>query len=230
MGRAVHQAVTQAKRHLNHDVPAATKKLLLRPVPLHPHVEESWSRLLEMPASNAKRHGLRLVHRALPFATAEGPHTRHYRLNPQADALQCDGKQPCSRCEARVETSECIYKIHIKHAKEELVKQIEQLRAKEHVTERILQALSANEKVSEILERLQSGETYDSIVELLAQSPVVEFEIPSPKEFRYSTHEPPHHEMGGDGASKRFWTIVTSDTAILDLQSGSSSKQDPSPA
>jgi len=156
--------------------------------------------------------------------------TRNACVKCQKARTKCDGKQPCSRCEARVETSECIYKIHIKHAKEELVKQIEQLRAKEHVTERILQALSANEKVSEILERLQSGETYDSIVELLAQSPVVEFEIPSPKEFRYSTHEPPHHEMGGDGASKRFWTIVTSDTAILDLQSGSSSKQDPSPA
>ncbi|KAF4628811.1 hypothetical protein G7Y89_g9344 [Cudoniella acicularis] len=112
--------------------------------------------------------------------------------------LTCDGKKPCKRCASRVETSECIYEVHIKHAKEELVKQIKELRAKDHLTEQILQALSTDEKVPEILERLKNGETYESIVEWLGRSPIEDFETLSPRTSQHSTFEASDHEMGGD--------------------------------
>ncbi|PVH73256.1 hypothetical protein DL98DRAFT_431669 [Cadophora sp. DSE1049] len=142
--------------------------------------------------------------------------TRNACLNCKKARAKCDGNKPCKRCATRVETSECIYEIHIKHAKEELVKQIKELRAKDHMAEQILQALSTNEKVPEILERLRNGSAYDGIVEWLGHSPVADFETLSPRESHHSTYEPSDHEMGGVGASKPFWTTVTSDTSILD--------------
>lgn len=130
--------------------------------------------------------------------------------------MQCDGKKPCKRCASRVETSECIYEVHIKHAKEELVKQIKELRAKDHLTEQILQALSTNEKVPEILDRLRNGDTYEGIVELLGRSPMDDLETWSPRESQHSTFEVSDHEMGDLGSASFRWTTVTSDTAVLD--------------
>ncbi|KAH6704353.1 hypothetical protein BKA61DRAFT_188076 [Leptodontidium sp. MPI-SDFR-AT-0119] len=158
----------------------------------------------ESSASSSKR-------RRLPESV-----TRNACLNCKKARAKCDGNEPCKRCATRVETSECIYQIHIKHPKEELVKQVKELRAKDHMTEQILQALSTNEKVPEILERLRNGNTYDSIVEWLGRSPLVDFESLSPRESHHSAYEPSDHEMGGVGASKPFWTAVASDTAILD--------------
>ncbi len=114
-----------------------------------------------------------------------------------------------------METSECIYEIHIKHAKEELVKQIKELRAKDHLTEQILQALSTDENVPEILERLKNGDTYESIVEWLGRSPIEDYETLSPRGSQISTFEAEDHEMGGITSATR-WTTVTSDNAVLD--------------
>lgn len=113
-----------------------------------------------------------------------------------------------------MEISECIYEIHIKHAKEELVKQIKELRAKDHMTEQILQALSTNEKVPEILDRLKKGEAYDSIVEWLGRSPIADFETMSPRVSHTSVLDAADHEMTGLPATT--WTVVTSDSAVLD--------------
>ncbi|PVH71891.1 hypothetical protein DL98DRAFT_88046 [Cadophora sp. DSE1049] len=89
----------------------------------------------ESSASSSKR-------RRLPESV-----TRNACLNCKKARAKCDSNKPCKRCATRVETSECIYEIHIKHPKEELVEQIKELRAKDHMTEQILQALSTNEKV-----------------------------------------------------------------------------------
>lgn len=112
--------------------------------------------------------------------------------------------------------SECVYEVHIKHAKEELVRQIKALMAKDHLTEQILQALSSDEHVPEIIERLRNGETYDSIVEWLGRSPMAEFETLSPQESQHSAFETSDHDMGGLGSPAFQWTSVTSDTAVLD--------------
>ncbi|KAE8442503.1 hypothetical protein EG329_003284 [Mollisiaceae sp. DMI_Dod_QoI] len=141
--------------------------------------------------------------------------TRNACLNCKKARAKCDGKKPCKRCATRLETSECIYEIHIKHAKEELVKQIKELKAKDHLTEQILQALSTDEKVPEILERLKNGETYESIVECLGRSPIEDLETLSPRESQHSTFEASDHEMSGVSTTTK-WTTVTTDTAILD--------------
>ncbi|KAF8861070.1 hypothetical protein BDZ45DRAFT_286779 [Acephala macrosclerotiorum] len=141
--------------------------------------------------------------------------TRNACLNCKKARAKCDGKKPCKRCATRLETSECIYEIHIKHAKEELVKQIKELRVKDHLTDQILHALSTDEKVPEILERLKHGETYESIVEWLGRSPMEDLETLSPRESQHSTFETSDHEMGGVSAASK-WTTITSDTAVLD--------------
>ncbi|KAL2061541.1 hypothetical protein VTL71DRAFT_6918 [Oculimacula yallundae] len=142
--------------------------------------------------------------------------TRNACLNCKKARAKCDGNKPCKRCASREATSSCVYEIHIKHAKEELVKQIKELRAKDHMTGEILTALSTNENVPGILERLRNGETYDSIVEWLGRSPLVEFETLSPRESQHSTYEASDHEMSGVGSSKPLWSRVTTNTDIFD--------------
>ncbi|CAG8961044.1 hypothetical protein HYFRA_00002584 [Hymenoscyphus fraxineus] len=142
--------------------------------------------------------------------------TRNACLNCKKARAKCDGKKPCKRCASRVETSECVYEVHIKHAKEELVKQIKELKARDHLTDQILQALSTDEKVPEILERLKNGEEYESIVEWLGRSPIEDFETLSPRTSQHSTFEvSDDHEMGGIANVFR-WTTVTYDSAVLD--------------
>lgn len=106
--------------------------------------------------------------------------------------------------------------VHIKHAKEELVKQIKELRAKDRLTEHILQTLSSDEKVPEILDHLRKGETYESIVEWLGRSPNADFETLSPRDSHHSTFDTSDHEMGGMNSTNFQWTTVTSNKAIID--------------
>ncbi|RDL38889.1 uncharacterized protein BP5553_03229 [Venustampulla echinocandica] len=142
--------------------------------------------------------------------------TRNACVNCKKARAKCDGRKPCKRCASRVETSECVYKVHIKHAKEDLVKQIKELERKDSLSEQILQALSTDEKLPEILERLKNGETYESIGDWLGRS--THFDDPesySPEVSQNSGLQPPDLEMGGIAAPFR-WTTVTSDSAILD--------------
>ncbi|KAH9203332.1 hypothetical protein DL95DRAFT_472472 [Leptodontidium sp. 2 PMI_412] len=139
--------------------------------------------------------------------------TRTACLNCKKARAKCDGSKPCKRCATRGETSGCIYEVHIKHAKEELVKEIKELKVKDHLTGHILQALSTDEKVPDILGWLKHGETYQSIVEWLGRAPVDEFETLSPRESRHSAFEGSDHEMSGVSLTSR-WTSVTSDAAV----------------
>ncbi|XMA13676.1 hypothetical protein WAI453_006467 [Rhynchosporium graminicola] len=112
------------------------------------------------------------------FTRRRGPNsnTRNACLNCKKARAKCDGNKPCKRCITRLKISECVYEIHIKIAKVELVKQIKALQAKNNVVERILKALTHDEKESQILKRLKTGDTYDSIVEWLGHSSAVDFE------------------------------------------------------
>lgn len=93
------------------------------------------------------------------------------------------------------------------------MKQIKELEAKENLTQQILQSLSADQHVTGILQRLQSGDTYESIVEWLA--PADSYEAHSPTGSQHSTFEPSNQEMAGMSSTFQ-WTVVTSDSAILD--------------
>ncbi|TVY82922.1 Nitrogen assimilation transcription factor [Lachnellula suecica] len=142
--------------------------------------------------------------------------TRNACLSCKKARAKCDGKRPCGRCASRLENTECVYEVHIKHAKEELVKQIKELKAKDHLVEQILQALSTDEKVPEILDRLKKGETYESIVEWLGRSPIEDFETMSPRTSQHSTFDVSDHEMGGMTSGSSKWTTVSSDSGVLD--------------
>jgi hypothetical protein len=114
-----------------------------------------------------------------------------------------------------VKTSLCVYEIHIKHAKEELVEQIKELRVMNRVAEQILNALSTDKQVPEILQRLRNGETYNSIVEFLGRALLEEHDTGSPRESQDSTFEVSDHEMGGISSTFRR-ILVTSDLVVFD--------------
>jgi hypothetical protein len=139
-----------------------------------------------------------------------------FPASPCINSHQCDGKTPCKRCATRTGTPECIYEIHIKHAKEELVQQIKDLKAKDHLTKRIFQALSTDEKVPEILDRLKNRETYESIVEWLHPNPLEDSEMLSPRVSQHSASEVSDQEVGESNADKFRWTSVTTNLTVLD--------------
>jgi hypothetical protein len=124
-----------------------------------------------------------------------------------------------------VETSQCIYEIHVKHAKEELIKQIKDLKSKDHLTEQIFSALSSDDQVPEILQRLRNGETYQAIVEWLGRAPLDDFDATSPRTSVHSNSamEGSDQEMMGtktaDNSKNRHiihWTTVTDNEVIAD--------------
>lgn len=113
-----------------------------------------------------------------------------------------------------METSQCVYEIHLRDAKEELIKYINELKEKDRLTGRILDALSSDETVSEILYQLQNGYPYKDIVEWLDQSLPEDSDMPPSR----STVEDHDHEMGGLGSTSSLWlpTTTVPDPAIID--------------
>ncbi|KFY03144.1 hypothetical protein O988_01686 [Pseudogymnoascus sp. VKM F-3808] len=62
-------------------------------------------------------------------------------LNCKKARAECDGKKPCTRSNTKAEALPCDYEVHIKHAKEELLKRIHELSAKDKLTDFILEAV-----------------------------------------------------------------------------------------
>ncbi|KAI9742923.1 MAG: hypothetical protein M1818_003652 [Claussenomyces sp. TS43310] len=148
--------------------------------------------------------------------------TRNACTNCKKARAKCDGKRPCARCASRADDAGCLYEVHVKHAKEELVgrindldKQVKNLRSKNHLTEQILTALVVDAETSEILRRLKNDETYDSIVGWLGRKPMHEYDTSSTKGSQHSPIETSDEEMGGLSTTFR-WTKVTTEDAILD--------------
>ncbi|KAH8804914.1 hypothetical protein F5884DRAFT_678291 [Xylogone sp. PMI_703] len=143
--------------------------------------------------------------------------TRNACLNCKKARAKCDGKKPCKRCAARAESSECVYEVHIKHAKEELIRQIKELKSKDAPMEQILQSLSADNKASEIIDRLKQGESYENIADWLGRAPKTSEET-SPGSSLAPTFErdSSDHGMTGLISAVPNWTPVISDTSVLD--------------
>ncbi|KFZ22977.1 hypothetical protein V502_02544, partial [Pseudogymnoascus sp. VKM F-4520 (FW-2644)] len=142
--------------------------------------------------------------------------TRNACLNCKKARAKCDGNKPCSRCTTRAETTPCAYEVHIKHAKEELMKQIHELHAKNKLNERVIKALQSGDKAPDILRALSSGDSLESIVESLGRQPVEEQDNVSPKGSPTSIVGGSEHEPRTQILSGFAWTIVTHEPTVLD--------------
>jgi hypothetical protein len=120
----------------------------------------------------------------------------------------------CQRCSSRAEPSGCVYGIHTKHAKEDLVKQTKQWRAEAHLTEQILRALSTDERVTEILHKLRNGEAYETIVGWLGRSTIEGYETMPSRATQHSIYGP--GDQGTCALPVTSWTSVLSDNVVLD--------------
>lgn len=114
-----------------------------------------------------------------------------------------------------MEDNECIYEIHIKHAKEELVKQIKHLQMKNFLAHQIFQSLSTDVKVPEILDMLKNGDSHESIVKSIGRAVVVDLAELSPLTSHASVVAS-DHEMADIDSQLPRWTSVTADKAVLD--------------
>ncbi|KFY04044.1 hypothetical protein V490_00014 [Pseudogymnoascus sp. VKM F-3557] len=142
--------------------------------------------------------------------------TRNACLNCKKGRAKCDGNKPCSRCTTRAEMTPCVYEIHIKHAKEELMKQIHELRAKNNLNERVIKALQSGDKAPDILRALSSGDSLESIVQSLGSQPVEEQDHVSPEGSPTSIVGGSEHEPRTQIRSGFAWTIVTHESTVLD--------------
>jgi hypothetical protein len=85
--------------------------------------------------------------------------------------MLCAASDPLSNLSVSSPSYLCVYEVHAKRAKADLIKQLKALEGKNDLLERILDALSADEQVSAIIQRLKNGDTYDSIVKWLDPAP-----------------------------------------------------------
>ncbi|OAF61270.1 hypothetical protein VC83_02039 [Pseudogymnoascus destructans] len=142
--------------------------------------------------------------------------TRNACVNCKKARAKCDGNTPCSRCTTRAETSPCVYEVHIKRAKEELMKQIRELRTKNRLSERIFRTLQSREKAPNILRALSNGESIESIAESLGRTGIDEQEGVSPIGSPSSVVTGSEYELGSQIGSGFSWTTVSHDSATFD--------------
>ncbi|OBT93674.1 hypothetical protein VE01_08019 [Pseudogymnoascus verrucosus] len=142
--------------------------------------------------------------------------TRNACVNCKKARAKCDGNTPCLRCTTRAETSPCVYEVHIKHAKEELMKQIRELRTKNRLSERIFRTLQSSEKAPDILRALSNGESIESIAESLGRPGTEEQEGVSPIGSPSSAVGGSEYELDAQVMSGFSWTTVTHDSATFD--------------
>jgi hypothetical protein len=110
----------------------------------------------------------------------------------------------------------CVYEVHSKHAKEELMKQMHELRAKNNLNERVIKALQSGDKAPDILRALSSGDSLESIVHSLGSQPVEEQDNISPKGSPTSIVGGSEHEPRTPIRSGFAWTSVTHESTVLD--------------
>lgn len=83
--------------------------------------------------------------------------------------LQCDGQNPCGRCKAQKDI-ECVYEVPVRHSKENLRAEIENLRLRQRSNDQVFAALARPELWEEVLSRLRGGQSVESISEWLGGS------------------------------------------------------------
>ncbi|KFY05407.1 hypothetical protein O988_00018 [Pseudogymnoascus sp. VKM F-3808] len=141
--------------------------------------------------------------------------TNNACMNCKSARAKCDGKKPCTRCNTKVGALPCVYKAHVKNAKEELLKQIHELSEKGKMTRLILEALRPDDQTSsDVLRALRNGNSHESIAEWMGLGPIKGQEVLSHIDASHSREGSNH---GDDGQQSDLpWTYVTRDSALLD--------------
>ncbi|OJD37507.1 transcription factor cys6 [Diplodia corticola] len=110
-----------------------------------------------------------------------------------ANPARCDGQEPgpCTRCRMREVGDQCHYEVHVKTAKEEMVRRIKSLEQQNadlqgSVKERnrqigaIIEAMRTDERGAEAIARLRAGQPFQELVAWLRGSPVRDIDRFSP--------------------------------------------------
>jgi hypothetical protein len=106
-----------------------------------------------------------------------------------------------------------VYEVHVKHAKEELVRQLKRAKARNHELEQILDAVARGERAPEIVERLQRGASHQSIAAWLGHAAAEEWESSRASPFA-NLLEADEGEAALTSDQAR-WTTVTPNAALL---------------
>ncbi|KAI9704773.1 MAG: hypothetical protein M1836_006553 [Candelina mexicana] len=152
--------------------------------------------------------------------------TQNACTNCKKARAKCDGKRPaCSRCTSRDQGESCVYELHVKTAKEQMVREIKDLKEKNTWIEQILAVLVSNGHGSEVIQRLRNGESYRAIAQSLGAetenmslSPTAEQNLSE----ALMDYDLDSAGSAGDRDSEsglihgRDWTRVTSNESLVD--------------
>ncbi|KAB2580558.1 Conidial development protein fluffy [Lasiodiplodia theobromae] len=149
----------------------------LRPSSDHVHPEEAQP----SSAASSEAGGTNDPHSANPTRVRKRRAPTHVSQNACTNCkrarAKCDGQEPesCSRCRTREMGDQCHYEVHVKTAKEEMVRRIKSLeqqnaellgsvKERDDQIEAIFEALRADERGSEVIARLRAGQSYQEFV------------------------------------------------------------------
>ena len=130
----------------------------------------------------------------------------------------------CHRCASRSLEDSCKYEVHVKTAKEKMIREIKDLQRKNNWVEQILRAITTDDNGPQIMECLKNGDSYRSVAERLARAPFPDVDDLSPMSQRQLTDVLKDYEMdiAGDRDSESGirhdgeWTGVTGDHGFVD--------------
>ncbi|KAL8718910.1 MAG: hypothetical protein Q9225_004013 [Loekoesia sp. 1 TL-2023] len=145
---------------------------------------------------------------------------------------KCDGRKPaCSRCANRQQSRSCVYEMHSKAAKDQMMAEIERLRTEnQHLVQRhlvlgekndllesVVQSLRDDHQSKEIMHYLKRGENLRSIAERLGRPSIADLRSISPEsERQLNTSIEQYRQRWIDSQDPCFWTNVTSDPVLVE--------------
>ncbi|OMP88851.1 Nitrogen assimilation transcription factor nit-4 [Diplodia seriata] len=202
----------------------------LRPSSDHAHPDEAQP----SSAASSEAGGTNDPHSANPARVRKRRAPAHVSQNACTNCkrarAKCDGQEPepCNRCLSREMGDQCHYEVHVKTAKEEMVRRIKSLehqnaelqgsvKERDGQIEAILEALRTGERGSEVIARLRAGQSHRELVGWLGGplvgdvdrlSPGSEISVP---DVAQDYDDPSQTHVGSrspDGDSRSRWTFA----------------------
>lgn len=143
--------------------------------------------------------------------------------------IQCDGSRPaCGRCVSRKIENGCRYELHVKTAKEQMLRDIQMLQRQTEVLteqkkdleethkimEQIMSSVKANGHGTEIIRRLKRGDNYEAIVKWLERQELGGFQPRTERKFSQATYK--LHKVFSGNPFPLYWTGVAKAPALIE--------------
>ncbi|KIW05900.1 uncharacterized protein PV09_03094 [Verruconis gallopava] len=193
----------------------------IRPRSSNPPTEDDASQRSSQPAESAVSVGKGRKRKA-PAHVSQNACTNCKKARAKCDGIEW---QTCSRCNSRALSDSCQYEVHVKTAKEELVRRIKhlegtidqmqaELKEKDTWIQTLRDIFSPGTRGFTILEQLQNdGDSYQALIDTLSSLPKASRHIPGNLQLLQGSDSGDAMDTDDDNTSR--WTSVTQDESKI---------------